>query len=106
MPINVFVNTNSKDNIGNKIDISLFVQKPYLRSNHIESNVEENIDMKNQYRVLIIPDPLSIREACNKTYVDNIYKKDIDFNDVKLENIKFVKANYQSAVDTHLTPKI
>ena len=30
-----------------KFDTSLFVQKPYLRSNYIESNIEEDIDLKN-----------------------------------------------------------
>ena len=47
MPINVFGNSNSNDN-GNKIDTSLFVQKPYLRTNYIESEIEEDIDLKNQ----------------------------------------------------------
>ena len=42
MPINVFGNT-SHDN-GNKKETSLFVQKPYLRSNYIKSNIEEKID--------------------------------------------------------------
>ena len=28
-----------------KIDTSLFLQKPYLRTNYIESNVEEDIDL-------------------------------------------------------------
>ena len=51
MAINVFGNSNSKDN-GNKINTSLFVQKPYLRSNYIESNIEEDIDLKNQFRTL------------------------------------------------------
>ena len=32
----------------NKSDTSLFVQKPYLRTNYIESNIEEDIDPKNQ----------------------------------------------------------
>ena len=50
MPINVFGNSNSNDN-GSKIDTSLFVQKPYLRTNYIESNIEEDIDLKNQYRI-------------------------------------------------------
>ena len=46
MPINVFGNSNS--NISdNKIDTSLFVQKPYLRSNSIEAKIEEDIDLKN-----------------------------------------------------------
>ena len=53
-----------------------------------------------------MPDPVSIREACSKNYVDNIFKNDIDFNDVKLEIIRFVKVNYQPAVNEHLTPKI
>ena len=44
MPINVFGNINSNDN-GNKIDTPLFVQKPYLRTNFIGSNIEEDIDL-------------------------------------------------------------
>ena len=44
MPINLFGNSNSNDN-GNKIDTSLFVQKPYLRTNYIEGNIEEDIDL-------------------------------------------------------------
>ena len=34
----------------NKIDTTLFVQKPYLRTNCLESNIEEDIDMKNQFK--------------------------------------------------------
>ena len=45
MPINVFC--NSSNNSDNKIDTSLFVQKPYLRTKNIEANIEENIDLKN-----------------------------------------------------------
>ena len=41
MPNNVF--GNSSNNSEQKIDTSLFVQKPYL-TNYIESNVEEDID--------------------------------------------------------------
>ena len=51
MPINVF--GNSSNNSDNKIDTSLFVQKPYLRTNYIESNIEEDIDLKNQFRTKI-----------------------------------------------------
>ena len=43
--------------------------------------------MKNQYRVTNLPGPLSIREACSKNNFDQILRNDIDFNDVKLENI-------------------
>ena len=104
MPINVFGNSNSNDN--SKIDTSLFVQKPYLRTNHIEANIEEDIDLKNQYRIKNLLDPINLQDACNKNYVNNISKNDIDFNDVKLENIKFVKVNYAPAHPNHLTPKV
>ena len=104
MPINVYGNSSNDDN--NKIDNSLFVQKPYLITNYIESNIEEDIDLKNQYKFKNLPDPISIRDACSKNYVDSIFRNDIDFNDVRLENIKFVKVNYQPAVNEHLTPKI
>ena len=39
---------NSSINSENKIDTSLFVQKPYLRSNYFEANIEEDIDTTNQ----------------------------------------------------------
>ena len=44
MPIIVF--GNSLINSENKIDTSSFVQKPYLRHNYIEANIEEDIDLK------------------------------------------------------------
>ena len=104
MPINVC--GKSSNNSDNKIDTSLFVQKPYLRTNYIEANIEEDIDLKNRYRIENLPHPISIREAASKNYVDNIFKNHIDFNDVKLENIKSVKVKYQPAHPNHLTPKV
>ena len=71
MPINVF--GNSSNNSDNKIDTSLFVQKLYLGSNYIESNIEEDIHSKNHYRVKNLPDPTSIREATSKKYVDILF---------------------------------
>ena len=47
----------------------MFVQKPYLRSNFLESNIEADIDLKNQYRSRKLPIPISIREAASKIYV-------------------------------------
>ena len=40
MPTNVFGNSNS-NNSDNKIDTSLFVQKPYLRHNYIEAIIKK-----------------------------------------------------------------
>ena len=104
MPVNVFGNNNSND-YGNKIDTSLFVQKRYLRTNYIESNIQKDIHLINQFGIKHSKDPISIREPTSKNYVDNIYKNDIDFNVAKLENINFVKGNYQPAVNEHITPK-
>ena len=46
MQINVLEYSNSI-NSENRIDTSLFVQKPYLRTNYIEANIEEDIEEKN-----------------------------------------------------------
>ena len=70
-PINVFGNA-SNDNV-RKIDTSLFVQKPYLRTNYIESNIEEDIDLKNQFRMKNLTDPIGISEPCSKIFVDNLF---------------------------------
>ena len=112
MPINVFGNSNSNDN-GSKIDTSLFVQKPYLKHNYIEANIEEDIDLKNQFRIKNLPDPISIREPASKIYVDNLFNDPsiikntahVDFNDKNLDNVRFVKVNSMPAVGEHLTAK-
>ena len=69
MRINVFGNSKS-NNSDNKIGKSLFVQKPYLRHNYLEADIEEDIDLKNQIRIKNLPFPLSIDEAASKDYVD------------------------------------
>ena len=112
MPINVF--GNSSNNNDNKIDTSLFVQKPYLKTNYIEANIEEDIDLKNQYRIKNLPDPISIREAASKNYVDNLFndpsivKNDahIDLNDRNLTNCRFLSVNQLPQIDSHLTAKL
>ena len=113
MPINVFGISNSNDN-GNKIDTSLFVQKPCLRTNFKESNIEEDIDLKNQYRIKNIPEPISIRETCSKMYVDNLFNdpsivkntEHIDLNDRNITNTRFIQVNQWPQIDSHLTPKL
>ena len=111
MTINVF--GNSSNNSNNKIDTSLFVQKPYLRTNYIESNIEEDIDLKNQFRIKNLPDPISNGEPVSKQYVDNKFNHPsiikntahVDFNDKNLDNVRFVKVNSMPAVKEHLTAK-
>ena len=112
MPINVF--GNSSNNSDNKIDINLFVQKPYLRTNYIESNIEEDIDLKNQFRIKNIPDPISITDCCSKNYVDNLFNNPgiikisahIDLNDRNITNARFIQVNQLPQKDSHLTAKL
>ena len=112
MPINVF--GNSSNNSGNKIDTSLYVQKPYLRSNYIESNIEEDIDLKSQYRIKNLPNPISIQDACTKNNADNLFNDPsivknnahIDLNDRNITNATFIKVNQLLQIDSHLTAKL
>ena len=112
MPINVF--GNSSNNNDSKIDTSLFVQKPYLRTNYIEANIEEDIDLKNQYRIKNLPDPISIREAASKNYVDTLFNDSsiikntahIDLNDRNITNARFIQVNQLPQIDSHLTAKL
>ena len=112
MPINVF--GNSSNNSVNKIDTSPFVQKPYLRTNYIEANIEEDIDLKNQYRSKSLPDPISIREAASQNYVDNksndsskvTNNSHLDLNDRNITNARFIQVNQLPQIDSHLTAKL
>ena len=112
MPINVY--GNSSNNSGNKIDTSLFVKKPYLRTNYIESNIEEYIDLRNQFSIKNLPDPFSMREACSKHYVDNLFadpsiiknSAHIDLNDRNITNARFIQVNQLPQIDSHLTAKL
>ena len=114
MPINVFDNSSSSCDNGNKIDTSLFVQKPYLRIKYIEANIEEDIDLKNQFRNKNLPDPISIREAASKNYVDNLFSDSsivknnahLDLNDRNITNARFIKVNQLPQIDSHLTAKL
>ena len=113
MPINVFGNSNSNDK-GNRVDTSLFVQKPYLSTNYLESNLEEDINLKNQYKSVNLPDPTNIQDACTKNYADNLFndssivKKSahIDLNDRNITNARFIQVNQLPQIDSHLTAKL
>ena len=113
MPINVFGNSSSSyDN--NKIDTSLFDKKPYLRTNYIEANIEEDIDLKHQFRIKNLPDPTEIQDACSKKYVDKKFNdpiimkntEHIDLNDTIFTNARFIQVNQLPQIDSHLTAKL
>ena len=112
MPINVF--GNCSNNSDNKIDTTLFVQKFYLRTNYKEANIEEDIDLKKQYRIKNLPHPISIEEACSKKYVDSLFNDSsivknnahIDLNDRNITNARFFQANQLPQINSHLTAKL
>ena len=110
MSINLFGNSSHDNN--NKIDTSLFVQKPYLRTNLIDNNIED-IETKNQLRIKNLPDPKSIREAASKKYVNNKFNGPsilknttlADINKKNLDNVHSIKAISLPTLEDHLIPK-
>ena len=73
LPINVFGGTLSVKS-KYKNDSSVISQKPYLGNNLIEGIMEEDTDIKNHYIITNLPDPISIREAALKFFVDDNFK--------------------------------
>ena len=113
MPINVFGNSSSNIN-DNRIDRSLFVQMLYSRIKYLESNLEEDIDSKNQNKIRNLPDSTNIQDASSKKYVDNKFNdpgiikntERIDLNDRNITNARFFQVNQLPQIDFHLTAKL
>ena len=113
MPINVFGNSSPSYDNGKKIDTSLIEQKPHLRNNYTESDIEEDIGLKNQYRIKNLSDPISIKEAVSKNYVDKKIdlpslvrnNKDNDFNNHNITNINSNTLNTKAVSDNQVTTK-
>ena len=110
MPISVLDTILANAEI--RIDISLFVQRPYLGNNYLEHNNEEDIDMKNQYKIKNLKDPIRIREAASKKFVDTLFNdpnmikhtSHVEFNDKNLNEIRFIKIKSLPAINQHRTP--
>ena len=70
--------------------------------------------MKNQFKIENLPDPISIREAASKNYVDNLFNdtsiiknsEHIDLNDRNITNARFIQINQLPQIDSHLTAKL
>ena len=83
-----------------------------MRTNYIETNIDEEIDMKNQITITNLPDPVSNREAASKSYCDKKFNDPsiknsahVDFNDKSLDNVGLDETNADPAVGGHLTRK-
>ena len=61
-----------------------------------------------------MPDPISIREAASKNYVDSLFndpsiiKNDahLDLSDRNITNARFIQVNQLPQIDSHLTAKL
>ena len=112
MPINFFGNSSSWHNNGNKFDTSINVQKSYVRTSYIEPNIEEDIDMKNQFKFKNLLCPIENSDALCKIIVDtglndpSIIRNfaHVETNDENLDNVPFAKVNSLPAVGEHLSP--
>ena len=110
MPINVFC--KSSKNSEKRNDTSVFVQRPYLRSNYKENNIEEDIVLQSQFRIKNLPCPQKNSVAVCKCYVDSGLNDPsiiqniahVDFNDKSFDNVHFVKVFSLPAVRERLTP--
>ena len=113
MPINVFGNSSSSHDNGNNIDTSLFVQKPYLRTNYIEANIGEDINMKKKFKIKNLSSQENSDAVC-KFYVDNLFNDpsiienniNIDLNDRNNTNARIIHVNQWPQIDSHLPPKL
>ena len=70
--------------------------------------------MKNHIRIKRIPDPISIREAASKNYVDKLFTDPsviknnarIDLNRRNITIARFIQVNQLPQIDSHLTAKL
>ena len=69
MTLNVFGNSLTSSN--DKIDLSQYARKSYIRSNYIETDINHDIDLKNQYKLINIPNPINDKDSVNRIYVDS-----------------------------------
>ena len=76
----------------------------------MESNFEENIDLTNEYRIKILPDPIGNKDAASKNYIGNaidetsLVRKNQydDFNNQNLTAINSISLNTQAVNDNQV----
>ena len=108
------INRDSKSNIKTSE-----VTKSYIRDNYIESEMEENIDMKNKYYIKNLPNPIELDDGMNKRYADTNYLKisnydnnsivrndrNMNFNSVTFTGLDSIYVNRDPLYDTELATK-
>ena len=95
--------------------IQAFLRKrTYLRSIYIESKMEEDVVMKNHFRIEKLLCPMEISDAVSKSYDDRGLNHPsmirdtahVDFNYKNLHIVPFFKVISLPAVGKHITAKI
>ena len=107
MPINVFGNSSSSNDNNNKIDLSQYARKSYIRSNYIETDIDHDIDLKNQYKIINLPNPINNKDAINKIYIDtkiaDIIKRNIQNDDyisfLDNDNVEYKLVKYRPKIE-------
>ena len=69
---------------------------------------------RNQFRIENLPDPISIREAASKNYVDALFNDSIilkktahiDLNNRNITKARFIQVNQLPQIDSHFTAKL
>ena len=85
-----------------------------MRTNYIEANIQEDIDLKNQYKNKNLPDPTNLQGAYSKNYVVNFFNgpslmkntEHIDLKDRNISKARFIQVNQLPRIDLHLTAKL
>ena len=76
---------------GSSTSTNTGVTKSYVRANYIESSMEEDIDMKNQFKIKNLPNPTNLQDPATKHYVDSKTNNLVSISE--LDNNSIVRNN-------------
>ena len=100
MTISVFGDSSQSN------DLSQYARKSYIKSNYIETDIDHDINLKNQYRIINIPNPINNKDSVNKIYIDtkiaDIIKRNIQNDDyvsfLDTDNFEYKLVKYKPKI--------
>ena len=113
----VFGSSSSKSD--SQIDTSNFVKKSYLKTNYIQTNMDEGIDLKNQFYIKNLLSAFNLDDAISKRFGDTNYlkisnydndsivrnKTHINFNNITLIGLSSIYLNQDPEFDLQVSTK-